>query len=178
MAQARSEERSKLPGQRAPPGGIDEIAGPPAARAQAALRRQAEAVRGERDVFADEGSRLNSAPGLHLPQSIGVNCAKPRRAMRTASHLETLTKRKVLIQERTQRFISELRRLVQLLDADINIEEERTGTFDLTNPDYSIAARQLRTRRENLTDTISRLEGTLSARVPSAPRKMPATSTT
>ena len=52
--------------------------------------------------------------------------------MRTASHFETLTKRKVLIRERTERFISDLRRLVQLLDADINIEEERAGIFDLT----------------------------------------------
>jgi hypothetical protein len=97
--------------------------------------------------------------------------------MRAVSRFETLTKRNVLIQERTERFISDLRRLVQLLDADINIEEERTGIFDLTSPDYSVAARQLRTRRENLTDTISRLEGTLSAHVPSAPRKMPAMST-
>ena len=64
--------------------------------------------------------------------------------MRTASQFETLTKRKVLIRERTERFISDLRRLVQLLDANINIEEERTGIFDLTNPDYSVAARQFR----------------------------------
>ena len=98
--------------------------------------------------------------------------------MHTTSHFETLTKREVLIQERTKRFISDLRRLVQLLDADINIEEERTGISDLTNPDYSVAARQLRARRENLTDTISRLDGTLSTHVPSAPRKIPAMSTT
>jgi hypothetical protein len=98
--------------------------------------------------------------------------------MGAVSRFETLTKRSVLIQERTKRFISDLRRLVQLLDADINIEEERVGIFDLTNPDYSVAARQLRARRENLTDTIFRLEGTLSTHVPSAPRKMPAMSTT
>ncbi len=82
--------------------------------------------------------------------------------MRNVSRFETLTKRNVLIQERTKRFISDLQRLVQLLEANINIEEERTGIFDLTNPDYSVAARQLRARRENLTGTISRLEATLT----------------
>ncbi len=96
--------------------------------------------------------------------------------MRTASQFETLTKRKVLIRERTERFISDLRRLVQLLDADINIEEERTGIFDLTNPLCRSTAVQDSAR--NLTYTISRLERTLSAHVPSAPRKMPAMSTT
>jgi hypothetical protein len=97
--------------------------------------------------------------------------------MLNVSRFETLTKRNVLIQERTKRFISDLRRLVQLLDADINIEEQRTGIFDRTNPDYSVAARQLSARRENLTDTISRLEGTLSTHVPPTQRSRSATST-
>ena len=97
--------------------------------------------------------------------------------MGAVSRFETLTKRNALIQEKTKRFISDLRRLVRLLDADINIEEERTGIFEVTNPDYSVAARQLRARRENLTDTISRLDGTLSIE-PSIPRRRLATSTT
>jgi hypothetical protein len=93
--------------------------------------------------------------------------------MGAVSRFETLTKRSALIQERTKRFISDLRRLVHLLDADIKIEEERTGSFDLTDPNYSATGRQLRDRRENLTDTISRLEGTLSAEIRDAV-KMPA----
>jgi hypothetical protein len=96
--------------------------------------------------------------------------------MHTASHFETLTKRKVLIQERTERFISDLRRLVQLLDADIEIEEKCTGIFDLMNSDYSVS-RKLRARRENLIATISRLEGTLLADATSTQRNRSATST-
>jgi hypothetical protein len=78
--------------------------------------------------------------------------------MVAASRFETLTRRNALIQERTTRLISDLRRLVQMLEDDIRIEEERTGIFDPMNPDYSVAARHLRARRDNLTATISRLE--------------------
>jgi hypothetical protein len=78
--------------------------------------------------------------------------------MHTASHFETLTKRKVLILERTDRFISDLRRLVQLLEVDIDFEEKRAGSFDPMNSNYSVTARQLRARRDNLTVTIAQLE--------------------
>ena len=81
--------------------------------------------------------------------------------MDDVSRFETLTNRNVLIQERTKRFISDLRRLVRLLEVDIEVEEERTGILDLTNMNYPVLARKLRVRRENLTATISRLEGTL-----------------
>jgi hypothetical protein len=77
--------------------------------------------------------------------------------MRTASRFETLTERTVLIQERTNRFISDLQRLVHLLDVDIDLEEQRTGILDLTSRNYAAVARDLRGRRENLTATISRL---------------------
>jgi hypothetical protein len=83
--------------------------------------------------------------------------------MRTASRFETLTKRKVLIQGRTGRLISDMRRLIQLLEADIDCEEERTGIFDPMNSNYSVAARQLKARRDNLTATISRLERSAAA---------------
>jgi hypothetical protein len=81
--------------------------------------------------------------------------------MDDVSRFETLTNRNVLFQERTKRFISDLRRLVQLLDVDLETEEERTGILDPTNMNYPVLARKLRVRRENLTATISRLEGTL-----------------
>jgi hypothetical protein len=82
--------------------------------------------------------------------------------MGAVSPFETLTIRNVLIQERTERFISDLRRLVQLLDVDIEIEEKCTGIFDLMNSDCSVS-QKLRARRENLIVTISRLEATLVA---------------
>jgi hypothetical protein len=78
--------------------------------------------------------------------------------MRTVSRFETLTNRHVLLQKRTDRFISDLRRLVQLLEADIEFDEERTGISDPANSNYSDLARKLRARRDNLIATISRLE--------------------
>jgi hypothetical protein len=64
----------------------------------------------------------------------------------------------MLIQERTNKFVSDLQRLVQLLEVDIDLEEQRTGVFDLASRDYSTLARDLRAKRDNLTATISRLE--------------------
>lgn len=78
--------------------------------------------------------------------------------MATVSRFETLTNRYVTVHERAKRLVSDLRRMVQLLDHDINYEEERTGISDLTNSNYSVAARQLRARRDNLAATISELE--------------------
>jgi hypothetical protein len=85
--------------------------------------------------------------------------------MGNISRFETLTNRNVLIQKRTKGLISDLRRLVRLLEADIDMEEERLGISDPTNPDYSVSARKLGARRENLIATISRLEGTLVANI-------------
>ena len=78
--------------------------------------------------------------------------------MHRISHFEILTNRSVLIQAKTERFISDLRRLVQLLEAGIETEEERVGVFDLKCENYPVSARQLRLRRDNLMATISRLE--------------------
>lgn len=80
--------------------------------------------------------------------------------MDTLSHFETLTNRRVQIQERTERLVFDLKRLVQVLDSCIFSEEERTGVSDLASSNYSVAARQLRSRRNNLAATISKLEGT------------------
>ncbi len=56
-------------------------------------------------------------------------------------------------------FVAELDRIVQLIDADIRIEEERSRVFDRSSATYPIIARQLRLRRQNLIATISLLEG-------------------
>lgn len=77
--------------------------------------------------------------------------------MDALSRFATLTNRYVSIQERTKRFISDLWRLIRLLEHDISYEEERTGIFNVTNSNYSLLARQLRIRRDNLAATISKL---------------------
>lgn len=100
-----------------------------------------------------------SASDLQQPRIVEANRAKPRRIMETLSRFETLTSRRVQIQERAERLVSDLRRLVHLLECDIDSEEERTGIFDRANSNYSVTARQLRARRDNLAATISKLEG-------------------
>ena len=77
--------------------------------------------------------------------------------MDTLSRFETLTNRRVQIRERAERLVSDLRRLVHLLECNIDNEEERTGIFDRANSNYSVTARQLRARRDNLAATISKL---------------------
>jgi hypothetical protein len=54
--------------------------------------------------------------------------------------------------------ISNLTRAVELLHFDIDFEEERARIRDLSDPAYPILARHLRTRRENLMETIAELE--------------------
>jgi hypothetical protein len=54
--------------------------------------------------------------------------------------------------------ISDLARMVRLLDCDILVEEERTLVFDPQDAAYSMLARALRTRRDNLKATIAMLE--------------------
>jgi hypothetical protein len=87
--------------------------------------------------------------------------------MVTSSHFENLTHRYVLVQERIQTFISDLRRLVLLIEAEIETEEERASIFDPANSNSRSSVRKLRTRRDNLIATISRLEETRGVRCPS-----------
>ena len=81
--------------------------------------------------------------------------------MQPMSRLETL-----LNPPRTamklQALINDLRRQVQLLDADIQHEEKRTGISDVSNIAYPILARNWRTRRDNLLATIMVLESQLA----------------
>jgi hypothetical protein len=58
--------------------------------------------------------------------------------------------------------IDSLSRCVQLLGCDIETEEERTKCCDLRDPAYSVLARSLTTRRDNLAATIAALQERLS----------------
>ena len=58
--------------------------------------------------------------------------------------------------------ISDLDRLVRLLDCDITTEEERARISDRSEPAYPILARTLAARRDNLRGTIAALEQRLT----------------
>jgi hypothetical protein len=57
-----------------------------------------------------------------------------------------------------RKLIGDLDRRVRLLSWDITIEEERTGISDRSDATYSILARMMAARRDNLKDTITALE--------------------
>jgi hypothetical protein len=58
--------------------------------------------------------------------------------------------------------ISDIDRVVRILDGDITSEEERTRVSDPADPTYPILARMLTARRDNLKETISALEKRLA----------------
>jgi multidrug resistance efflux pump len=60
--------------------------------------------------------------------------------------------------ELLREMISDLERRVQLLDCDIFTEEERSRVSNPADPAYSMLARTLKTRRDNLKSTIAALE--------------------
>ena len=54
--------------------------------------------------------------------------------------------------------IGDLSRKADILTADIEHEDMRSGVRDLADPAYSVLARSLRMRRENIRVTIASLE--------------------
>jgi hypothetical protein len=58
--------------------------------------------------------------------------------------------------------IDSINRTVQFLNCDIETEEERTRCRDLRDPGYSVLARRLIARRDNLIATIAALEERLA----------------
>jgi hypothetical protein len=61
-----------------------------------------------------------------------------------------------------QALLADLEGRVGLLNSDIAEEEERTKVHDVSAPDYSILARNLRGRRDNLLATITILQRQLA----------------
>jgi hypothetical protein len=59
--------------------------------------------------------------------------------------------------------IGDLSRKADILTADIEHEETRSGVRDLSNSAYSVLARSLRERRENIGATIASLEAKVRA---------------
>ena len=58
--------------------------------------------------------------------------------------------------------VADLHSRVQVFDADIHDEEQRTNIFDVTSVAYPTLARNLRIRRDNLLTTIRMLESHLA----------------
>ena len=62
---------------------------------------------------------------------------------------------------KVQTLIADLQRIVNILDADIDFEEQQVGITDLASPEYPSLARALRARRDNLSATIHDLQSSL-----------------
>ena len=65
--------------------------------------------------------------------------------------------------ETVENLVAALRETEQALQASIRAEEQRTNLIDPSDPCYSILARSMRTRVENLGTSIATLEGARTA---------------
>jgi hypothetical protein len=81
--------------------------------------------------------------------------------MRQQHHFDT-RKAAQLEAIKIRKMIYDLDRSVQLLSSDIGIEEERTRISNRSDAAYSILARMMGARRDNLKDTIVALEKRLA----------------
>ena len=61
--------------------------------------------------------------------------------------------------------ISDLDRILRIIDLDITAQEEDARVFDASKPAYPITARMLRARRDNLANTIGSLHERLASLV-------------
>jgi len=71
--------------------------------------------------------------------------------------LETKREATSIVAVQIETLIVNLSRGVQLLDSEIEAEEERTRCKDRRDPSYSILARTMIARRDNLSGTIAAL---------------------
>jgi hypothetical protein len=69
--------------------------------------------------------------------------------------------------------LADLDRTIRLLDGDIGAEEERTQVFDIFDPLYSILARTLVARRDNLKVTVATLAQRLRSITAAIPETIP-----
>ena len=58
----------------------------------------------------------------------------------------------------TRALISDITRIVEILNVDISSEEQAAGVADPARTEYPVFARTLRARRDNLLETISALQ--------------------
>ncbi|WP_426527849.1 hypothetical protein [Bradyrhizobium sp. McL0615] len=75
--------------------------------------------------------------------------------MKQQRHLGIVTATREVTQARA--LITDLHRLVDVLNVDIDFREQEAGVTDLARPEYPAVARTMRARRDNLLETISAL---------------------
>jgi BMFP domain-containing protein YqiC len=83
--------------------------------------------------------------------------------MKHARHFENVVRISVREADCIGTMISDMRRVVHVLDCDVRTEEERSRIFDRSDAHYPILARTLSARRDNLKTTIAALEARLSS---------------
>jgi hypothetical protein len=82
--------------------------------------------------------------------------------MKSQHHFEIQSETALREATKIRTLIADLDRIVRILNCDITTEEEGTRVFDRSAAKYSILARTLAMRRDNLTDTIAALEQRLA----------------
>jgi len=75
-----------------------------------------------------------------------------------ARHFETKLRQELVIRT----MLNDLDRTARQLDIDLAAEEQRSLVFDRSDPTYSILAKSLATRRDNLKHTIVALQQRLA----------------
>ena len=75
--------------------------------------------------------------------------------MKQQRHLGIVTATREVTQSKA--LITDLCRLVDVLNVDIDFREQEAGVTDLARPEYPALARTMRARRDNLLETISAL---------------------
>jgi hypothetical protein len=103
--------------------------------------------------------RIKQAPGGTAVAVLTINRHHPSHIEAKMYRSETLAEMSANSTLQLGIFIAELHRFVQSIEADIQFEEERSRVFDVSSATYSVQARQLRNRRDNLIATISLLGG-------------------
>jgi hypothetical protein len=90
--------------------------------------------------------------------------------MKQMRHFENITSSATRQAACIETLIDDIRRVVELLDHDVAAEKEHSRMRGYTDPQWSILARTLAARRDNLKATIA----TLEARLPSVRSTSPA----
>jgi septation ring formation regulator EzrA len=78
--------------------------------------------------------------------------------MKTQRHFEIESEKARREATQIRTMLVDINRIVEILASDIATEEEGSQIFDRSDPAYSILARTLATRRNNLKVTIAALE--------------------
>jgi hypothetical protein len=83
--------------------------------------------------------------------------------MKHARHFDNVDRTSAREAECIGTMIVDMRRVVQVLDCDVQTEEESSRIFDRSDAQYPMLARTLVARRDNLKATIAALEARLSS---------------